>query len=248
LSRTRTPIVVGIFGLITFIPALWLDTEHYAAYGTAVQAFGVFLALVLAILTLQSQDGAAQSNLREQVHIDRVGRTLEFHRSFTQGEINTARSHLLYHLRAVRNEETGSGLAPTQTHSGPVRPTTLGELRNDHRVSNYLDLAGCSCLRNPIGDAYSILWYFERTEAALARGLLEDELLHKLLGRHIAWWDEAILRDQSESMRPALERLADWVWKYSQEHPETMTYVRTWETTLAWGFPESRFGGRPHAD
>jgi hypothetical protein len=247
LSRAWILVSAGIFGLMTFIPAFWLDTDRFAAYATAAQAFGVFLALVLAILTLQSQNGATQSSLQEKVHIDRVGRTLDFHRSFTHGEINAARSHLLHHLRAIRNEETGSRLTSTQRHSGPVRRTTLSELRNDHRLSNYLESNECSCLRNPIDDACSVLWYFERTEAALSRGLLEDDLLHKLLGRHIVWWDEAILRDSSESMRPALERLGDWAWAYSEEHPATMEYVRTWKTTLAWGYPESRFGNQPPA-
>jgi hypothetical protein len=245
LSRAWILLSVGIFGLATFIPAFWLDTDRFAAYATAAQAFGVFIALVLGILTLQSQNGATQSDLQKKVHIDRVSRTLEFHKSFTHGEITAARSHLLHHLRAVRREEKWARAASPHTHSGPVRRTTLSELRNDYRLSTYLELTECSCLRNPIDDACSVLWYFERTEAALSRGLLEDDLLHKLLGRHIVWWDEVIRRDSSESMRPALARLGDWAWAYSEEHPETMAYVRTWQATFAWGFPESRFANQP---
>jgi hypothetical protein len=96
-------------------------------------------------------------------------------------------------------------------------------------------------LRNPIGDAYALLWYFERAEAALDAGLLDEGLFHKLLGRHIAWWDHAITRDPSESMRGALERLGDWVWLHAEAHPTAAAYAERWKLTLAWGFPRSDY-------
>jgi len=205
----------------------------------------VFLALILASATLQAQNRAAQVSLREQLRIDRVGRTLDFHELFTGGEVNQARAHLIDHLRLLHAEEREEGSPPPARYGGPVRPVTLADLRDHPRIATYTGPAVSSTpARNPIGDAYALLWYFERAEAALRAGLLEDGLFHKLLGRHIAWWDEAVVRDPAESMRSALGRLSDWVWEYSEANPEAAPYAKSWEATLAWGFPGSRYAVR----
>jgi hypothetical protein len=235
--------LIALLAILLFAPALFLDTERYAAFSTAAQALGVFLALILAAATLQSQNRAAQVSVQEQVRIDRVGRTLEFHRLFTGGEINAARSRLIGHLRVLHAEGLGQHPSPAHTNGGPVRPVSLTELREDRRIAVYTrpETDGTS-VGSPIGDAYSMLWYFERAEAALRGGLLEEGLFHKLLGRHIAWWDQALVRDGKESMRSALAQLGDWIWEYSDKNPEAGLYARSWEATLAWGFPKSRFG------
>lgn len=222
MSPPRMLGLVGILGALVVLPALFLDTERYAAYGTAAQAFGVFLALVLAVVTLRSQEQAAKVGLREQVRIDRVSRTLNLHELFTTGEVNQARGHLIDHLRLL-DVETRQGSTERSQRGGPVETASLADLRN------------------PIGDAYALLWYFERAEAALGAGLLDEGLFHKLLGRHIVWWDHAICRDTSESMRGALERLGDWVWRHAETHPAAAAYSERWKVTLAWGFPHSDY-------
>jgi hypothetical protein len=242
MPRLRLSAVIGLLALSMFLPALVLDTERYAAYGSAAQALGVFLALVLAGVTLQSQNRAAQVSLREQAHIDRVGRTLHFHELFTGGEVNGGRARLIEHLRVLHAEERDRAWQSEGRHGGPVRAVSLAELRQHDRISVYGGTAGDhGPVPNPIGDAYSLLWYFERAEAALEAGLLEDSLFHKLLGRHIVWWDEAVKRDPAESMRLSLARLGDWVWDYPTAHPEALPDAKAWEATLAWGFPESRY-------
>ena len=211
MSRLRMSVLLGIVLAPIFLPAFFLDTERYAAYGAAAQALGVFLALVLATVTLQAQNHAAQVSLHEQLRIDRVGRTLGLHELFTGGEVNRARARLIDHLRLI-NAEEDNGEWSGSRHGGPVRPVALTEVRQDARIANYVEPgSGPGPVANPIGDAYALLWYFERAEAALMGGLLEESLFHKLLGRHIVWWDEAILRDSAESMRSALARLGDWV-------------------------------------
>jgi len=71
--------------------------------------------------------------------------------------------------------------------------------------------------------------------------LLEDGLFHEILGRRIAWWNEAIVHDPTESMRGALARLTEWVWDYAKKHPESRTYTKAWGATLGWGFPRGRY-------
>lgn len=223
-------LLVSAVALAVFLPANWLAPGRYGAYAAGIQAAGVLLALIFAYITLTAQNRAAADALRSQVELDRVSRTLGFHEAMVSGEIQGARIRLIDLLRdrgvaqaPLRvSFETLRGFEYSSTNSGPMQ---WGE----------------SYLHTPMHDIHILLRFFERAEPALELGLVNEALLHKLLGRHIAWWDETLDRDEGEAVRYALSELADWVWNYIQSHPDRSTYVSNWIKNMAKDFPNSKY-------
>jgi hypothetical protein len=224
--------LVVVAMLAVFAPAFWLVPERYAAYASGVQAAGVLLALIFAYVTLSSQNRAAAESLKSQVELDRVSRTLGFHEAMVSGEIQGARIRLIDHLRSL-------GVA-----QAPLR-VSLKNLRSDEYASTGPDSRewGENYRHTPFHDVSIVLRFFERAEPALKMGLVDEVLFHRLLGRHIAWWDETIERDEGEAVRYALSGLADWVWEFIQQHPDRSAYAANWVKNLVKDFPQSKYAG-----
>ncbi|HST83053.1 MAG TPA: hypothetical protein VLL08_15065 [Kineosporiaceae bacterium] len=218
--------------LAVFAPAIWLVPDRYGAYAAGVQAAGVLLALIFAYVTLSSQNRAAAESLRSQVELDRVSRTLGFHEAMVSGEIQGARIRLIDHLRSL-----GVAQAPLGVSLETLRRSEYSSPESHSREW------GESYRHTPFHDVSIVLRFFERAEPALKLGLVDEALLHRLLGRHIAWWDETIDRDEGEAVRYALSGLADWVWEFIQQHPDRSAYVANWVKNLARDFPNSKYAG-----
>jgi hypothetical protein len=223
-------VLVAAAMTVVFVPAFWLLPDKYGAYAAGIQAAGVLLALIFAYVTLTAQNRAAAEALKSQLELDRVSRTLGFHEAMVSGEIQGARIRLIDHLRAL-----GVDRSPLRVSLEALRGAEYDSTGPDSRQwgENYL--------HTPFHDVSIVLRFFERAEPALQRGLVDEELFHKLLGRHIVWWDETIDRDEGEAVRYALSELADWVWEYFQENPSRTGYVTNWNKNLAKDFPGSRY-------
>lgn len=222
-------LLVAAAALAVLVPAYWLTPSRYDAYAAGIQAAGVLLALVFAYITLTAQNRAAAEALQSQVELDRVTRTLGFHEAMVSGEIQGARIRLIDLLR-----DHGVSQSPLQVSFATLRGF-------EYTVSSGPAQWGDSYLHTPIHDIHIVLRFFERAEPALALGLVNEALFHKLLGRHIAWWDETIDRDEGEAVRYALSQLADWVWNYIQQNPSRSVYVSNWIKNLAKDFPNSKY-------
>jgi len=231
-NRAATGALVTAVALVVFVPAYWFDSGEYGAYAAGVQAAGVLLALIYASSTLTTQKHVAAEALRSQAELERVSRALAFHEAMVSGEIQAARIRLIDHLRAA-----GEGNRPLRV--------TLQTLRGREYPPRPGDQPGAVDVDRPtpIHDVHIVLRFFERAEPALTRGLVDRALFHQLLGRHIAWWDEAIDRNEGEAVRYALSTLADWVWTHTQEDPAEKSYVGNWIRNLTQDFPSGRYAG-----
>ena len=229
VNRATGALVVAVL-VVVFAPAYWLVPERYGAYAAGVQAAGVLLALIYASSTLTTQKVVAAEALRSQVDLDRVNRTLGFHEAMVSGEIQAARIRLIDHLRSL-----GPDRRPLRVTIKTLRDQEYSRPEDEPRAAegNYRP--------TPIHDVHIVLRFFERAEPALARGLVEPALFHQIMGRHIAWWDEALDRNEGEAVRYALSTLGDRVWAHIHEDPAQSTHVANWMRNLAQDFPASRY-------
>jgi hypothetical protein len=236
---TKLPVgraTMGLLGvaavLLVFVPASWFTAGEYGAYAAGIQAAGVLLALIFAYITLGAQNRAATEALRSQEQLDRVSRTLGFHEAMVTGEIQGARIRLIDYLRAHGDAGATCPMSVEQLRTGDYRSVNVDQAWQPE-----------SYLHTPIHDVNVVLRFFERAEPALTSGLVDEALFHKLLGRHIAWWDEAIIADEGEAVRHALSQLAAWVWDYGQRNPLQSEYVSHWISNMTRDFPTGRYTG-----
>lgn len=157
--RKMVWIAVGLaFLLVLTTPALWLNNGQYTALATAVQAFGVVVALGLATETLITDSRDKKTD-----------RTLDLHAQLVlSGPLNTARVRLVDHLR-----KHGSDRQVISVTRDDLTPEKNG------RFSAYADGDAI-----PVHDTNLVLRFFERANAALAAGIIDYPLFHELLAGH----------------------------------------------------------------
>lgn len=193
MRRKRAVIALVALAAITvgglLIP-IGATPEVYAAVTGAIQAFGVVMALAIAIF--------AQSGEISDRKVDRV---LGLHQELTSGPTGDARTRLGWFYRARRSD----GLLPTLT-------------RADLHSATYQD--GQQSARTPRLDSDRVLRFFERVNAARLRGSLDDYTAALLLGRHATWWNRAIAAETPDPTRSPLASMADWATAYAVSHAD----------------------------
>lgn len=208
-----------IFGAVTAttllfalaIPSTFLQAEPYQGYASAVQAFGVILALLAAVTTLVSD-----------AHDRRVERVIALHIEFTTGRGQEARLRLWSLL-----QKNGRG--------SPFHKPTLQDLRTGQFKCYGTENASNGVL--PIEDLNVLLRIFERTHAMRTARVLDENLLHRLLGRHILWWNHLINPTHGEPMERPLKQLADWANEFDGGTAGAETR-EMWKQTIAVDFPD----------
>jgi hypothetical protein len=96
------------------------------------------------------------------------------------------------------------------------------EIRHDPILSKYRKDPSHS----PRSDILLILRFFERVNAARLAGVIEGALLVELIGRHAAWWDEAIQYTGDEPPRVSLRDLSTWANEFASANQEKYLYLR----------------------
>jgi len=130
LDRKRSLYAIATVILVTLIaPAAFLSSSRYSAYASGLQAAGVLIAIILAVITLDADR-----------HDKRVDRVLALHQELVSGEIEGCRIRLIDHLR-----KRGGG------HR--ILAVTRDDLQKDPRVSSYDGSMGYT----PFHDANTIL-------------------------------------------------------------------------------------------
>jgi hypothetical protein len=187
--------------IVLVVPFPFLESQRYSAYASGVQALGVLIALILAVLTL----GADR-------HDKQVDRVLALHSEFVTGEIQAARIRLIDHLR-----RRGGGLY--------IQGATRDDLQKDPRLSAYDQEPE----HTPFHDANTVLRFFERANAAIKAKTLYEPLFHELIIRHVLWWELALLPGSSPWFgRVALGELAAWGHQYEEVHGASLEYLPSW--------------------
>ena len=183
------------------IPIAFFDPQQYSAYASGIQAIGVLIALVLAMLTL----GADR-------HDKQVDRVLILNSEFVTGELQGCRMRLINHLRKHRD-----GLY--------IQGVTRDDLLNDPQLSTYDD----DSAHTPYDDVYTILMYFERANAAIKTRTVYEPLFHELIMRHALWWDLALPPSSNPMVgRVALGELVSWEHAHEEAHGPRLEYVSSW--------------------
>ncbi|NMO89526.1 hypothetical protein [Actinomycetospora sp. TBRC 11914] len=185
VSRLYAVIIGTVTALLLLAlvgPATFLTADQYQGYGSAVQAFGVVLALLAAV-------AAVRSDTRDR----RVDRTIGLHRELIDGPVHEARIRLWTHLK------------PTVG-----RPECARSRFRDLRTGDLASYSGDEG-HTPIEDVNTIFRLFERVEAMRTAGVTDERLLFQLLGRHALWWRSAIIPSENEALDPPLSSFVDWV-------------------------------------
>jgi hypothetical protein len=210
LSRRGSLYALAAAILIALIaPAGFLGSGRYSAYASGLQAAGVLVALVLAMITLDADR-----------HDKRVDRVLALHQELVSGEIEGCRVRLIDHLR-----KRGGG------HR--IVAVTRDDLQRDPRISSYDGTTEYT----PFHDANTILRFFERANAAVKAGTVNEPLFHELIIRQALWWDAA-LRPSSMPWvgKSALDELRSWAETYEKAHATELNYLTSWRNNRMHDF------------
>lgn len=206
--------LVALIFVVLIVPITFLGPQRYSAYATGIQAIGVLIALILAVLTLGAD--------RHDKQIDRV---LALHSELVMGEVQGCRARLTDHLR----KRGGSY----------VQRATRDDLYADPRLSTYDE----NPEHIPLYDANTILRFFERANAAVKAKTVYEPLFHELIIRHALWWNDALPACSTPwAGRVALGELASWGYMYEEAHGEGLVYLASWRASLERDFgsyPES---------
>ena len=206
ISRAGLLFALVLLAPVAIVPALFANSERYQAVSSGVQALGLIVTLVFAAVAI-----------RNDTHDKRVDRAVDLYNRVVSEPIYDARVRLARHLRALGG--------------GSVRQVAQQELRTDPLISRYDPDPGVT----PEQDLNQTLRVFERGDALRLSGATDFGLLHRLLGQHVLWWDRAIGYVEHEHLRQPLRDLADWVRRYTREHPH-LDYVNTWDTLATGDF------------
>lgn len=60
----------------------------------------------------------------------------------------------------------------------------------------------------PFADLYSVLWFFERVEISLDKGLVDREVLMQTLGFHFWWWGQLLCHLHGPKASSAIHHLS----------------------------------------
>lgn len=87
--------------------------------------------------------------------------------------------------------------------------TTTWHVLSDADLSSggYLDPAEVDSAQ-AFADLYAVMWFFERCEASLDRGLVDHEVLMSTLGFHFWWWGQLLARLVGPKATQAVHGLA----------------------------------------
>jgi hypothetical protein len=199
--RTYVYLLLAAILIMLIVPATFLNSNHYSAYASGLQATGILVALVLAMITLDADR-----------HDKKVDRVLALHQELVTGEIEGCRIRLIDHLR-----KRGGGRS--------ILAVTRGDLVKDPRLSSY---DGTSAY-TPFHDANTILRFFERANAAVKARTVNEPLFHELIIRHALWWDMALRSSSTPWVgRFALDELTSWAAIYEKVHGVKLEYLSSW--------------------
>jgi len=200
-KRSNLYVALAILLVALVVPLPFLSPGRYSAYATGLQALGVLIAVVLAVVTIDTD--------RHDKQVDRV---LALHHELVTGEIEGCRVRLIDHLR-----KRGGG-----SH---VLPVTREGLQKDPRLSSY----DGSTRYTPFHDANTVLRFFERANAAVKAGTVNQPLFHELIIRHALWWSEALLASSTPWVGiSALDELTAWARSYQDVHGASLDYLSAW--------------------
>jgi hypothetical protein len=200
-KRSNLYVVLGILLVALVVPLTLLSPGRYSAYASGLQALGVLIALILAVVTIDTD--------RHDKQVDRV---LALHHELVTGEIEGCRVRLIDHLR-----KRGGG-----RH---VLPVTRADLQRDPRLSSY----DGSSAYTPFHDANTVLRFFERANAAVKAGTVNRPLFHELIIRHALWWGDALRSSSTPWVGiSALDELAAWARSYQDVHGARLGYLSSW--------------------
>jgi len=213
--------IAGVVVLLLLLgaPAVWLNEGRYTAMATAVQAFGVVLALFIASETLTA-------DRRDR----KTDRALALHAELVSGPLNDRRVRLVDHLREHGKEPEVASVTREELTPGP----SAGQL------AKYGAGITASLNTSPLHDVNALLRFFERANAARAAGIVEHSLFHELIAGHALWWQTALIEGEQLPIRIALSKLATWADQYTVQHPEASRYMEAWERNLVRDFGDRR--------
>lgn len=148
-------------------------------------------ALVAALWQLRRgvQDGRSRDEAR------RVERALEMYQSvIAEGATHDAFHRLSVLLRRIGTMETGC----TTWHVLRDEDLTTGGILDPQDVSK----------EQAFADLYAVIWFFERCELTLRRGLVSEDVLFETLGFHFWWWGQVLLELKGPKASQSVHRLA----------------------------------------
>jgi len=211
-KRSNLYVALGILLVALVVPLPFLSPGRYSAYATGLQALGVLIAVVLAVVTIDTD--------RHDKQVDRV---LALHQELVTGEIEGCRVRLIDHLR-----KRGGG------HR--VLSVTRDDLQRDPRLSSYDGPSGYT----PFHDANTVLRFFERANAAVKAGTVNQPLFHELIIRHALWWREALRPGSMPwvGISP-LDELTAWARSYEDAHGAGLNYLPSWRENREHDFGQN---------
>lgn len=202
--------VIGGFATLGLAAHLY-DTTDFTAWATGISAAAVVFSVLLAVFTL----------LRDSEH-RQVDRTIAFHETLTEGEVQAARTRLVRHLRIHASD-------------GRVAQVSKGALD----LAPHDKYANCDDPEiRPSADARLLLRFFERAAAANQEGALNAALVHRLICPHAYWWFMALRHDDGDpwTARLALDDITRWGVSYENKHAKRVGYKTEWDRIRAQDF------------
>lgn len=196
--------------ILILAPIHSLDSQQYAAWTSALQAFGLLLAFLLGLATVGS-------DARHR----RVDRTYALHQELTNGEIDDARRRLGEFLR----ERDSAGMAAGWKRLSRER------MRRFNRENVYPN----DPTHSPLIDSGRLIRFFERARLVQLTGGVDDDTFVALLGSHIVWWDCALKLDSSPA-RMTLRLLADWADGRLTGQRATLSHITDWRPAVIAAF------------
>ena len=204
LVITGVVVAVEMVFLLLFIPLF--NADQYQAFAAGIQTVFVTAALAAAVLALLA-DG----------HARRVDRVIALNERLTTGEVDAARRRLVDHLRDFAPQQAGA------------RAVSLAELRQDPALSRYVNGPGGT---TPLRDAQIVVRFMEAANAAREGRIVDEKLLHELVGRHAAWFAVAFSGDSADPAPAPILRLASWANDYAATYKGPKPpYIENWGKT-----------------
>lgn len=77
----------------------------------------------------------------------------------------------------------------------------------------------------PFEDLYRVLWYFERVDTALNRGLVDKDVLFETIGFHCWWWAQLLRSVKSPKATAAITALGPRASDWAKAAGEYATWV-----------------------
>lgn len=176
-----------------------MGASRYLDWFDVAESVGVLGALAIGIWQLRQ--GNIDSRRRDEDI--RTERSLKLHTDIVaEGATHEAFHELSVFLRERGTEQFGTTTWYLLTDNDFFDAGLMVNRGNDGRYFRHV---------------YTVLWFFERAEIALKRGLVNEDVLFHSIGYHIWWWNELFIDLQHPKARGSLHRLAQKTTTWAKE-------------------------------